>query len=243
MSKYIYHFTKSETLIEHILPNCKLKLNTLNNLNDPKEQQISMFNSLKNVKYIDEHLDIKSKLHYLLDTEYKVCCFSGDYIIEGTEYEGFNLPRMWATYGNNHKGICIKIDYEKFCDENRVDNDISFLKKVEYKIELDHDLYKKEDSFVQDSYKVTHQLIKDNIGKLFFLKHIDWETEREIRFVTLNKDYCSIKDSIDSIIVGLDFNRKYLPAIYNQIDSRIDIYRINYDVYKWRLEAQKLKKK
>lgn len=242
MNKYIYHYTKGEILIEHILPQLKLKLNTLKNLNDPKEKQISIFNSLGNIPYIGEHLEIKSKLQYLLDTEYMVCSFSSDYIIEGIEYEGFNLPRMWATYGNNHKGICIKIDLEKFCVENNVDDVTSYLRKVKYEIELDHNLYKKEDGFDIDTYKVTHQLIKDNIDKIFFLKHIDWETEREIRFVTIKNDYCSIKNSIESIIVGIDFNSKYLPSIYNQIDSSIDVYRVNYDVYKWRLETRKFMK-
>lgn len=240
-SKFLYHFTKREILIEHILPSYKLKLNTLQKTNDPKEKKMSVLNSIKNLTYAGEYLDIKARLHNSLDNVCQICCFSGDYLINHKEFNGYNLPRMWATYGDNHEGICLKIDFDKFFIENKVDNDICFLDNLVYVTEINHILTKKKNQFESDYEKVTLQLIKDNLKSLFFVKHLDWNTEREIRYVTLmKKDYCSIKNSIESIIVGMDFNKKYLASIKNQMDPVADIYEIDYDFKDGQLKTLKI---
>lgn len=232
-----------DTLIEHILPSYKIKLNSLGNTNDPKEKMISILHSIKNIGYAGEYLEISTRLHYYLDNDCRICCFSSDYIEGNKEFKGYNLPRMWATYGDNHKGVCLKIDYDKFCQENEIDNEVRFISNVEYATELNHNLIKTDKQFDNDYEKVTLQLIRDNLDKLFFLKHRDWNTEREIRYLSLKANsYCSIKGSIDSIIVGMDFKRRYLPSIITQMSPVTDIDKIEYDHKHGQLFLFKIKK-
>jgi hypothetical protein len=235
-SKFLYHYTKRETLIEFILPSLRLKLNSLKNTNDPKEKKISLFNFIDNVKYAGAYIEIKSKLQDVLDHECKICCFSGDYIDENIEYSGFNLPRMWATYGDNHRGVCLKINLEKFCEENSIDDQTRILKEVEYSSRINHGLTNYSSDLDLNYHKVVNQLIKDNLNTLYFIKHKDWQTEREIRFVSLeNKEFCSIKNSLDSILLGMEFNNKYLPSIISQLGKDSITHRVEYDFKKGEL--------
>lgn len=229
-SKYLYHYTKRETLIEYILPSLRLKLNSLKNTNDPKEKKISLFNFIDNVKFAGAYVEIKTRLQEYLDNEFKMCCFSGDYVDENIEFSGFNLPRMWATYGDNHKGVCLKINRKKFCEENEIDDQTRILKAVEYSSRVTHGLINNGDEFDLDYRKVVNELIRDNLDNLYFVKHKDWQTEREIRFVSLErKEYCSIYESLDSILLGMDFNKKYLASINSQLGRDSITHRIEYD--------------
>lgn len=239
-SEYLYHYTKRETLIEFILPSLKLKMNTLMNTNDPKEKKISLFNYFDNVKYAGTYIDMKIILKEILDNEYKICCFSGDFIEDGIGFSGMNLPRMWATYGDKHKGVCLKINLEKFCEENSVDDKTRILKKVNYLSRLNHRLTYSEPDIDIDNRKAVELLINDNMDTLFFEKHKDWETEKEIRFVSFEKrDYCSIKDSLDTILLGIDFDNKYLPSISSQLSKGIRSQRVLYDFKTSQLKAAK----
>lgn len=235
-NKFLYHYTKRETLIEYILPSLRLKLNSLKNTNDPKEKKISVYNSIDQIKILGYYLEITSKLKDILDNEYKMCCFSGDYVDESMKYEGFNLPRMWATYGDNHKGVCLKINIEKFRKENSIDNQTRILKEVQYSSRITHGLIYKGADFDLNYRKVVNQLIKDNLDNLYFTKHKDWQTEREIRFVSLEKkEYCSIKNSLDSVLLGMDFNKQYLASINSQLGNDSITHRIKYDYGKGEL--------
>ncbi len=239
-SKFLYHFTNKEILIEHILPTFQLKLNTLNNTNDPKEKKMSVDNYFEkqSFKYAGEYFDIKNNIKEFLDNDCKFCCFSGDYEFDNQKFDGFNLPRMWATYGDNHKGVCLKIDYNKFCQFNKVNNEDVFLRQMQYKAENAHKLKKRNKIYESDSEKVTKQIIRDNLELLFFTKHIDWLTEKEYRFLTLQqRDYCTIKESIVSVIVGMEFNKKYIPAIKEQ-SQNIDLRKIAYNYKTGHLEIK-----
>lgn len=64
---------------------------------------------------------------------------------------------------------------------------------------------------------------------LFFSKNIDWRTESEYRVVFFGDEhYCSIKNSLNRIILGVDFKICYYPAIY-EASKDIQISRLFYE--------------
>jgi len=131
--KYLYHFTKRETLIEHILPNLELKLSSLKETNDLVENKLLIQSGIANTIDITgavNYLNLRQEILHILKSVFKICCFSDNY----------NLSRMWATYGDNHKGVCLRIDYETFCKENNLKDTKSFLKNVVYKPKLHYEL-------------------------------------------------------------------------------------------------------
>ncbi len=230
-SKFLYHYTSKEKLIEFILPSLNLKLNFLKNTNDPKEKKMSTRFAIKNIEFAGEYLELGGRLRELIDTKYKVCCFSGDYLKDSEKYFGYQLVRMWATYGDNHKGVCLVIDKEKFSKENEVDNINTVLQEINYDASASNQIYKESKDLNTNYDQATEDLINYNINTIFFSKHHDWITENEIRFVTnSDRKFCSIENSLQKIILGMDFNLKYRPSITEQFRERkIEVQRIDYD--------------
>lgn len=229
-SEFLYHFTTKEILIEHILPTLNLKLNFLKNTNDPKEKLMSTKFAINKVKFPGEYLELYDRFQKMIDDEYRIACFSSDYMFNSKRYSGFQLVRMWATYGDNHKGVCLVIDKQKFADENLKDSKTTHLQKVDYYAEPSNKISKVSNNQIAD---IELDRIADfSYNRIFFTKHHDWRTENEIRFLSKgNEGYCSIKKSFVKIILGMDFDSRYVPAITNQIkkDFFIEVEKVNFN--------------
>ena len=169
----------------------------------------------------------------LLRDDCKVICFSLDY----KHYWGNSYSRMWAHYGDNHKGICLEIDKSEFIEENQDKIIPECFKEVKY---WDFDIRKRIKHKAVDythikkdnlEHYVKMKFRKRHLRYLFFTKNKEWESEWEMRLVyfSTNKtnEYCSIKRSLKNIYLGLNFNDNYLTSII-ELDSGIDIYRMEY---------------
>ena len=106
----VYHYTSIEKLFL-ILGNFQLKMSTLKDRNDPRERM-----EIKTV------LDIKAKngyklLHIIKRRNFNsntITCFSGD----SENLKGFDLPTMWAHYGDKYRGVSLKICPNTLIAEN-----------------------------------------------------------------------------------------------------------------------------
>jgi hypothetical protein len=234
-SNNLYHYTTKETLIEFILPLLNLKLNFLKNTNDPKEKTISTKHAIQNVEFAGEYLELSNELQKLIDTKYRVCCFATDYINDNEKYYGYQLQRMWATYGDNHKGICLVIDRQKFIKENSIDNVNSFLEKIDYDSQASNQIFKETSETSENYEEEASKLLNHNLDKIFYTKHHDWITEHEVRLVSnSDNELCSIKESLSTIILGFDFNLKYKPSIIEQLKATntkndVNVMKINFN--------------
>jgi hypothetical protein len=102
---------------------------------------------------------------------------------------------MWSHYANNHNGIVFELDIKKDLDF------FTLFGTVEYK----------------DTYEIL-SFCKDNreeLLKLFLTKYTDWEYEKEVRIIDLEKNGNRRfkKEVIKTIIFGCKTNRKYIKAI------------------------------
>lgn len=231
----IFHFTKFSTALEYILPDRRLKFGSLLKTNDPKEYKSYGFISKNG--FFDDDSQIKKQLEWhqkisdLLRENVKVLCFSTDYFINAEPFDGYNLPRMWAQYGENHLGVCLDIDFDKLKEENKEflfgckTDKVSYLSRIKYPV-INYDKIRElgMDEFIKEYRNA-------NINQLFFTKFIDWETEREFRILFVdenNKDrFLSIKKSLNRIILGIDFNECYLPSIF-KLAKGTPVEKLNY---------------
>lgn len=187
----IYHYTSIEKLFL-ILGTFQLKMNALKNVNDPREKM--KYLSVVNIKAKNAYkgLQILHKRNPNLNT---ITCFSGD----SNETKGFDLPTMWAHYGDNHKGVALKISTYTFIKEN---NKSLFFNKVRYE---------------KPAAKITFEgemTVEELVQLIFFTKRPDWDSEQEWRLLSLrNQGMCNIQKSLNAIILGLDFNYSFLPSI------------------------------
>ncbi|NOS90620.1 MAG: DUF2971 domain-containing protein [Cyclobacteriaceae bacterium] len=112
----LYHYCKLSTAIEHILPTKRLLLNTLGRTNDPREKKSFVFaGSSMNASDLAHPTNWSSKISGEIRSDCKILCFCGDH----SPYFGYELSRMWALYGENHRGVCIELDKGKFLEENQ----------------------------------------------------------------------------------------------------------------------------
>lgn len=125
----LYHYCSLQNVLEDILPNRRLRLGWMKNSNDPRENKGFQFGTFI---WGDEGIGDLSKLteeiSEVLRDDCKMICFSKNY----KQTLGSELSPMWAHYGGKHKGICLKIDKEKFLEENKDIIDYSLLQDINY---------------------------------------------------------------------------------------------------------------
>jgi len=202
----IYHYTSVEKLFL-ILGNFQLKMNLLKDTNDPRERM--EYNAVLDVKA--KH---GSKLLRIFQMRKNstIACFSGD--TENTK--GFDLPTMWAHYGNNYRGVSLNI-----CP-------ITLIKENSETLHFDKMHYEKPKANIVMEGEMTPEELRQ---LLFFSKRPDWNSEAEWRLLSLhNQRMCSIKESLKSIILGLDFDHAFCPSIKKLIKGEnINIQQLKLD--------------
>ncbi len=135
---------------------------------------------------------------------------------------GYDKPRMWSQYGQNHSGICLVFSRDSFM--TTIKNELS----KNYLI-YDENINYKEIDFnsinIYDSDLTANQIVMNNIKKdyknIFFQKHLDYKDEDEFRVVLIQKDenvlcqnpLVDISNSLKLIILGDKFPEVYLPTI------------------------------
>lgn len=81
---------------------------------------------------------------------------------------------------------------------------------------------------------VVQKMIDRHYRTYYFKKHIDWQQEHEYRFILRGSsdtpEYISIQDSIESVILGVDFPETSKP----QIRQFCDTLNIYYVEMRWR---------
>lgn len=214
-SEAIYHYTSVEKLFL-ILGNFQLKMNLLKDTNDPRERMEYSAALNVNAKHGYKLLQIFQMRNYGTIT-----CFSGD----NEDTKGFDLPTMWAHYGDEYRGVALMICPITLLEEN---NESLFFDKV---------LYEKPKANIVMEGGMTPEELRQ---LLFFSKRPDWNSEKEWRLLSLrSQGMCHIRKSLKSIVLGLDFNPDYIPSIKKLIqgsDIRIQKLKLDNDSQSFYIE-------
>jgi len=220
----LYHYTSLSKCIIDILPHKRLLMNQIRNSNDPYESQLFNFEIKNKPSDIEDpffFFGLHSRTNEKVRLNTRMVCFSIQRSINKKKIEGYNLPRMWAQYGENHQGVCLIIKKDEFIKENK--SLFDFKNQVHYSQELkapsvDYDKLKGISSQDKQIIKIIYELKKE----IFFSKMVDWKTENEFRFINISRpefEYCSIENSLFGLILGCRFEIVYLPSILEQIRS------------------------
>ena len=120
---YLYHYTTTDTALNHILKNGTLKFNSFNNVNDPRESKnwdMSPFVKPNLNLTLDQYDAISREVSDILKANAKLVCFScdkneavGKWQPEALLHRGFSKPSMWHHYGGEHDGVCLMFDGNK----------------------------------------------------------------------------------------------------------------------------------
>ncbi len=252
LEKYLYYYTSFETGAKYILPKMRLRFNSFKNTNDPRETKEWNFNlsisegEHEKLPICVDFLSYQKKFTDLIKKRIKLLCFSRDYNPQNGEWKnyglfgrGFMKPRMWAQYGDNHKGLCLIIDKKMFESELLAEEQIIGKYKSDYIEYRDYfepnDLYAfKIDTkdIIKSNFKdVVNDRVKRYYKTMFFRKNIDWETETEYRYLLKNNIknvYIDIKNCLKGVVLGLDFVLKKKRVIKKLLPNSITIAQLYY---------------
>lgn len=231
----LFHYTRLSTFLENILPNLSLKWGSIQKTNDPLENSVSIARICNSPKFDQGNIEnLNQQFEYLntvLDSKriienFKVLCFSQSTQLRNKSIHGYNMPRMWAQYADDHRGICVEFDKKKLIEKVKESFNPVYYGNVKYRINSTKIEFDKDKLFSEDT--VRKFLIRFK-KELFFTKHCDWSGEREFRFLYIGTDeyVVHLKKYIKAIYLGLNFNRAYYPLIrYYNNHYKIPLYHI-----------------
>ncbi|PKG73017.1 hypothetical protein CXF86_19865, partial [Shewanella sp. GutCb] len=225
--KYLYHYTSADKLVDFILKDKTLMFNSLRGTNDPKE--------FKNWKFDfhvekgsspthEESMELWDTISEEIKLKCKVLCFSkdkkglGDDFFNDIYLRGFAKPRMWAQYGDNHKGVCLvfnkqrieKLWVEQFGDISEgYASDIKYVNRMlkgditRSPFTLHYPLIKK---MGVAEYVRSHIYTYNN--ELIFEKSMDWQDEDEYRYMMLidspDNQFLKFENALQGIVFGAE---------------------------------------
>jgi hypothetical protein len=256
--KYIAKYTKFDRVLKDILPFNEIRISSANKVNDPYENDKNWFaedRTLGNEKEkIQEVEEMFSDINDKLFSHIKLFCVTGYRQKKRHERDIsdhiYCKPRMWATYGDNHKGVCLIFDKNELSENFKIQENLKEFnyicdRKVDYLDFISHinnnifvtpnelrKFYKGPNKY--DSKKL-FSLIKnysDNMLELkYSRKHIDWESEDEYRWLIFSENTEDLDinygKSLKAIILGINVDPKYKKIIENY--TSVPLYQITFN--------------
>lgn len=218
----ISHYTTREVAIEKILPTGKLLLNSIKNSNDPREYK-------KRVNGVYGKNEESGKFFEVLDKDEenltKTMFFCGSITKENEskliKRASFGNSKMWAEYGESHKGVCLIFDKEKLIKQfdKQFNNKPIFDKDFISYEEINKEKFVRSGSVndellkINETQNVLIDFYKHNREVFFFSKDYCWSTENEFRFLIISEkedvEFLEYKDALLGIILGENCNPIY----------------------------------
>jgi hypothetical protein len=238
--RFIYHYTTAKIAREFILPNGTLKFSNINQLNDPEEstKYESLFLDNTNNNEEPDSMNILMGFKDIFPSLLFSASFCTDKKDEKPYEEkksfetflplnkGFMLSRMWGTYGDMHKGVCLCFDklkllasFQKVISDNFdiYEDDVKYTRDIlDYIRRFSQSRKILSPTGINASYNTFSQYKKHIItNKDFFLfmKQNDWRDENEFKIVLVQNDfqrntdiYLPFGDSLTAIFMGERFS-------------------------------------
>ena len=250
----LYHYTTLSSACK-ILENQSLKLSNLTNTNDPLE--FSFFNSLEccwgeiDEKKVFRELEVSRKRREAFVRMICFCidkyCKQEDWNNEKNQnyadnllFKGWARSRMWAQYADNHAGVCLIFDKNKFkkrfekIKENSGNIEILPDREIEYSNFLTNlevamkDIRKGHD--INQDY--TNFYLEPERLQYLFQKCEDYRDENEYRFCLINRDLKNPDEQMfinyGSSLLGIIYGQRFNNIIKLLIPEEVEQYRINW---------------
>jgi hypothetical protein len=243
----LYHYTKRETALEHILPSTTIQLGSLGATNDPREAKEWGFIVLDAPQhlapdgFLEEMAKLENAANRIRQTEWWVLSLTRndpDLVVPTPEEpdfshfkHGYAHPRMWAHYAQNHMGICLEFDglalHEAIQNVVPPGDDV-LCGDVEYFDEFNFERMKQRASAVQVSYpNINSPSMSDGLRahfrthyESFFLeKTPDWQTESEFRWL-VNSQSGPIRADIRKALTSVIVGTDF-PRVYGPCVSAL----------------------
>lgn len=250
-NSYLYHYSSFEKATKNIFNN-NLRFSNIFNLNDTTEYKPKIIFS-KNSD--NEKREAIYKCCQDINRHIKICCFTQDnekirrfkkqndmYFTDYTG-RGFALPRMWAQYATNNKGVCFILN------KSLLEKEISGRFKIIYAGAITYveryKCFRFTSKTISDfSNQVLSRNTKDSIvaanffseypdyiKENYFTKLLDWRNENEYRIALFSRDgenlsINNLNHFLEGIIVGEDIDETDETIIKKLLKHHVPIKKI-----------------
>ena len=231
--KALFHYTSAESA-RLILESQTLKFGKISKSNDPLEMKNLLVQSIlrdyakeldiKSVKYLESILGILCFAEGEFETPIKLDHAGECELSRFDSRPKFFLPRMWAFYGENGKGVCLVFDRDKILDRisdtialshNIVHSSVKYEDIIQGMEQIDAKIAQYFDLDSLAKYKelgAVHRYLDELASEVYFIKDIDWRDEFEYRVICWQKKkggkslpiFVDIRDCIIAVVVGMD---------------------------------------
>lgn len=234
------HYTKMNIALEKILYEKRIKIGQLGSTNDPKESEWTpvgvSYPEGFDPKIYHPSLSIFGQVvaesSRVAKEEWKALCLTKHIPnrnfkdplkrdIYSRFRKGYNRPRMWAQYCENHTGICIVFDGKKLLSKisTALQDSIIFHGPIIYKDykAIAHECIEYKDIMSLGLTDGVRKYYLTHYSNFFLTKYPDWENESEYRILVHNKtanfELVNIEGTIKFVLVGSKFLKAYEPSL------------------------------
>jgi hypothetical protein len=247
----LYHYTRLDTALQHIVPAQKIRLGPFSSMRDPRESSqwsISVGGFVGDVDYPNDIRDFWQFNRRVneLKSHVKVLSLTQDTTHDGDPAaiafgRGFAHPRLWEQYAENHRGVCLCFNSEllhrRLAEELQPYGQLHYGPVAYENREIAPAAVETlvEKLRTRGPIDAASDHLRDHIGELFFTKLCDWETESEYRFVIQTDDpravYARVSTSLRAVILGADEgSRSYEPSFAKVCDAAgVEIFHMRWN--------------
>lgn len=218
----LFHYTRAATAFEHILPDKKIRLSPYSTMRDPLEAQHWPDPT---AYFVDPNNELQEQLELArigVVVEAKAAARLVSLTVDAEGYgedaepfsRGYARASMWQLYGDDHRGVCLAFDRERFLSalmRALADSARIIAKPVQYVQALSRDSLPSEpltDLSPESFHAAVDDYLAKNADRLLFTKLLDWSGEQEFRFVAVRHDDdrgpldVPVGDSLRGVICG-----------------------------------------
>ena len=235
----VYHYTRAATALEHILATGNLRLNPIGGTNDPGDappfpEITTGADGLD--PGVRPYLDAAAGVHMSCG-KHKMACFARD-VGASTESpgpdadssRGWARDRMWAQYGDLHRGVCVAFDRERLETASRAlaRDGVKYVEcsDVQYRDDVTYPMWPYPPEAEEDPEVRYRRWERAILPVHFFTKRRDWVHESEFRILIMDygpkaapTEDVFFGDAIRYLVVGSKFPDTYRPCIEKACDD------------------------
>ena len=226
----IAHYTTLDACCEHIVPSGKIRFSPIARSNDPLENRKVILGA-----YHDENKGIttaklQQEFSRIALHQTKILCFTDVQNSKKLDY-CFNRPRMWAQYGDKHRGVALIFRKSEICKLVNAQFVNSYCNSISYANFPGLSPFIHKTDFRADSRSTMEDYVKSHVETLFFRKHPDWGAEFEFRSILINSthtnyEFLDFGESLLGIVLGCETPDAYVEAVKSV--SQVPIYKLNF---------------
>ncbi len=229
---YLFHYTRTETALDAILISNTIRFSPLTGTNDLEEtRRFGDIHLIHDGTTQTESMSILMEAKAVLPLRYRSASFCSNRmpcVDEPFMHDryGFAFPRMWATYGANHKGVCLvfylpelRKAFTEFTDKNHlIEGSVRYMSDNELVWQAALNKPLAIPNPVTDLEHIHNHIVKRS-DYFFFRKQFDWRDECEYRFIYYGQENAgaSVDINFGSSLVGMAVGNR------NSYDEKCEI--------------------